>query len=98
MKISLPYVSFMPAGGGAASNQSFLMMTESLTIPDGNRATIHEMVAAQKQIQEFVVTAESKLNDVDDAMLHDFVVDQLRDLATQYHQQLQLFTARHANH
>ena len=98
MKVSLPYISFIPASNSAPTNHHFLMMTASLTIPDGNRATIHEMVAAQKRIQEFVVTAEARLNDVEDAMLHDFVVDQLRDLATQYNQQLQLFTARHANH
>lgn len=98
MKVSLPYLSFIPAGDSAPNNHHFLMMTDSLTIPDGNRATIHEMVAAQQRIQDFVVTAEARLNDVEDAMLHDFVVDQLRDLATQYNQQLKLFTARHASH
>lgn len=98
MKVSLPNISIRPASGSTAIHHHFLMMTESITIPDGNRATIHEMVAAQQSIQEFVVTAEARLNDVEDAMLHDFVVDQLRELANQYNQQLQFFTARHANH
>lgn len=98
MKVSLPYISIAPAGSNVASNHHFLMMTESLTIPDGNKATVHEMVAAQKKIQTFVVEAEARLIDVDDDMLHDFVVDQLRELATQYNQQLKVFAARHANH
>lgn len=98
MKVTLPYINFIPANDSAPTDHHFLMMTESLTIPDGNQATIHEMVAAQQKIQEFVVIAEARLSDIDDAMLHDFVVDQLRDLATQYNQQLQRFTARHANH
>ncbi len=88
----------MNNGCSAASNHHFLMMTESLAIPDGHKATVHEMVAAQKEIQAFVVAAEDRLSDVDDDMLHDFVVDQLRELAAQYNQQLKAFSARHANH
>ena len=98
MKVSLPYVGYSVDDGGTASNQHFLMMTATITIPDGNQASMHAMVTAQKQIQEFVAAAEARLNDVDDMMLHDFVVEQLRDLATQYNQQLKLFTARYANH
>lgn len=98
MKISLPHISVVPTRCGAPSRHHFLMMTESVTIPDGNRATIHEMFAAQEKIQEFVIEAEAKLNDLDDDMLHDFVVDRLHELATQYNQQLQCFSARSANH
>ncbi len=100
MKLSLPHMSYIPSAtaGSAASSYHFLMMTEALTIPDGNLATIHEMVAAQKNIQEFVIAAEAGLRDVDDVMLHNFVVDQLHDLATLYKQQLNLFAARHAKH
>lgn len=98
MKVSLPLMSHLPRGDAAASNHHFVMMTASLVIPDGNRATIHEMVAAQKQIQKFVVAAETTLESIDDVMLYDFVVEQLRDLATQYNQQLQCFTARQTSH
>ena len=98
MKVSLPYMSPVPAGDDAASGHHFVMMTDSLLMPDGNRASIHEMVAAQKSIQKFVVAAETRLQGIDDAMLYDFVVDQLLDLAAQYNQQLQRFTARQTNH
>lgn len=98
MKISLPSINLVPANSSDSANYHFLMMTESLSIPDGNKATVHEMVAAQKKIQAFVVEVEEKLFDVDDDMLHDFVVDQLRELAAQYNQELKVFSARFANH
>ncbi len=98
MKISLPSINFVPASSSESANYHFLMMTESLSIPDGNRATVHEMAAAQKKIQAFVTEVEDKLFAVDDDMLHDFVVAQLRELAAEYNRELKIFSARFANH